>query len=144
MRKSVKAQLLETWPLFLVGGLVAFVLTSPALFFAGSLALDSAKERLHRLDFDSSRWQSRAEVESADPVRIRMVDDLLGRYDLEGMGRAEVVELLGETDDTRYFREYDFVYWLGPERGFMSIDSEWLVVRLDANGRVNECRVVRD
>jgi hypothetical protein len=30
---------------------------------------------------------------------------------------------------SEYFREYDYVYWLGPERGFVSIDSEWLVVR---------------
>ena len=36
------------------------------------------------------------------------------------------------------------VYWLGDERGYMSIDSEWLVVRLDGEGKVAEYRIVRD
>jgi hypothetical protein len=31
-----------------------------------------------------------------------------------------------------------------PERGFISIDSEWLVVRFDTAGKVSEYRIVRD
>ena len=52
--------------------------------------------------------------------------------------------MLGEPPETEYFRDWDLVYWLGPERGFMSIDSEWLVLRLHENGRAAECRIVRD
>jgi hypothetical protein len=52
--------------------------------------------------------------------------------------------LLGEPSDEGYFREWDFVYWLGPERSYMGIDSEWLVVRLGRDGRVTEYRIVRD
>jgi hypothetical protein len=55
-----------------------------------------------------------------------------------------VVALLGEPRRTRYFRQYDLVYWLGPERGMISIDSEWLVLRLDKRGRVTEERLVTD
>ncbi len=36
------------------------------------------------------------------------------------------------------------VYWLGPERGLIRIDSEWLVLRLDEGGVVREFRIVRD
>jgi hypothetical protein len=36
------------------------------------------------------------------------------------------------------------VYWLGPERGFIRIDSEWLVLRLDQSDIVREVRIVRD
>ena len=73
-----------------------------------------------------------------------MVDDLLERHKLDEMTRAEVVALLGEPDATPYFREWDMVYWLGPERGLMGIDSEWLVLRLDEHQHVVEHRVVTD
>ena len=58
--------------------------------------------------------------------------------------RAEIESLLGPADETSYFRRWDFVYWLGPERGFIRIDSEWLVLRFDAEDRVSEFRLVRD
>lgn len=52
--------------------------------------------------------------------------------------------MLGPPSDVGYFRTYDLVYWLGLERGFMRIDSEWLVVRLDATGTATEARIVND
>ncbi|MBD1868846.1 hypothetical protein H6F95_16340 [Cyanobacteria bacterium FACHB-471] len=73
-----------------------------------------------------------------------MVDNLLKQHTLAGMNRSEVVVLLGEPDMTDYFQDYDLVYWLGPERGLISIDSEWLVFRLDAQGRVSEHQLVTD
>lgn len=60
------------------------------------------------------------------------------------MSRSEAVGLLGEPDTTDYFADFDMVYWLGPERSFISIDSEWLVLRLGEDGRVTERRVVSD
>ena len=51
--------------------------------------------------------------------------------------------MLGEPPDTGYFKQYDLVYWLGDERGFFSIDSEWLVIRID-DGRVIEAEIVTD
>jgi hypothetical protein len=73
-----------------------------------------------------------------------MVDDLLQHHRLRGLDRSGVVALLGEPPHTGYFREYDLVYWLGPERGLMSIDSEWLVMKFDPAGRVTEARLVTD
>lgn len=73
-----------------------------------------------------------------------MVDDLLRRHSFKGMTREQVIAIIGEPDKTEYFKNWDMVYWLGPERGFISIDSEWLVLRMDSRKRVLEVSVVRD
>jgi hypothetical protein len=99
--------------------------------------------RGHRA-FAKAAWQDSALVYGALAVRGCMVDDLLSQRRFRGVARDEVVALLGEPRRTAYFNEYDLVYWLGPERGFISIDSEWLVFRLDAAGRVTEYRLVTD
>lgn len=72
------------------------------------------------------------------------MDDLVRSHDFRNWSRAQVVALLGEPPRTDYFSSYDLVYWLGPERSAISIDSEWLVFRLDTSGRVVEYRVVTD
>ena len=126
----------------LVGGAAALAL--PYLLVAWAIAYEAGGEYLGRTFFDSSAWQDSARVLSQDPVRIRMVDDLRERHRLDKMTRAEVIALLGEPDKTPYFREWDMVYWLGPERGLMGIDSAWLVLRLDEHQQVVEHRVVTD
>ena len=100
------------------------------------------KERLRRQPFDKTVWQGQKDFR--DDVRIRMVDDLLRRHDFHSKTRHQVTAVLGEPDETDYFKEWDMVYWLGPERGFMSIDSEWLVIQLDDDKKVTEYRIVRD
>jgi hypothetical protein len=60
------------------------------------------------------------------------------------MTRQHVIEPLGKPSDEGYFREFDLVYWLGPERGLISIDSEWLALRLGEDDRIIECRIVLD
>lgn len=73
-----------------------------------------------------------------------MVDDLISSRLLDHRSRSEVEKLLGAVPPEHYFKEYDLVYWLGQERDFMSIDSEWLVIKLDKNGIVSEYRLARD
>jgi hypothetical protein len=73
-----------------------------------------------------------------------MVDDLLRKHPLIGKSRVEVEKLIGIPPPTEYFRSYDLVYWLGPERSFFGIDSEWLGVRFDSNQRVVEATLLRD
>lgn len=73
-----------------------------------------------------------------------MVDDLLSRHNFRGMAREQVVAIVGEPDKTEYFRDWEMVYWLGPERGFVSIDSEWLVFRLDGQRKVVDYKIVGD
>lgn len=77
--------------------------------------------------FSTSLW------EQYPNERTKIVDDLLMRYDLIGMQESEILALLGSHDnDSGYFSsENRFVYRLGMERGFISIDSEWLIIDFD-------------
>ena len=52
--------------------------------------------------------------------------------------------MLGEPPTTEYFTDWNLVYNLGAERGFLSIDSEWLVLRTDQSGVVIQAAIVRD
>jgi hypothetical protein len=45
-----------------------------------------------------------------------MVDHVLRRHDLRGRSRAAIVARLGEPTRTDHFKEFDLVYWRGPER----------------------------
>lgn len=103
---------------------------------------DSIQERSNRREFDSTEWKNPQEV--TNNIRIRMVDDLLRRHRFNGMTREQVTTIIGEPDKTEKFRNWDMVYWLGPERGFMSIDFEWLVLRLDSQKKVSDVSVIRD
>ena len=96
------------------------------------------------MKFDSAKLQDKAAINLENPIRIRMIDDLLKKYSFQGMSREEVVNMLGEPDKTLHFKEWDMVYWLGPERSFISVDSEWFVLRLNEKKEVTEYRIVTD
>lgn len=118
--------------LFSYLGLLAFLLLSPIV-----------KDYANRRSFDAVQWKNEKLVNSRDPIRIRMVDDLLNKNELIGMSKSGVNDLLGIPPKTGYFSNYDYVYWLGPERGFMSIDSEWLVIKFE-NNKVVEVKITTD
>jgi hypothetical protein len=141
---TVKAFYDRYWPLLLIASPFVLLMLGPPLLVIGSSWASSFGEYLHRVPFDSARWQDRTLVKAPDPIRTRMVDDLLAEHAFSGVPREAVVRLLGEPDQTEYFRDWDMVYWLGPERGFISIDSEWLVFRLGDRQHVTEYRLVRD
>ena len=71
-------------------------------------------------------------------MRLRMVDDLVGKKVLDGLERDEVRLLLGPADHTDEWKDWEAIYWLGPNRGYFRIDSEWLVIRFGPTGRVEE------
>jgi hypothetical protein len=98
----------------------------------------------HR-DFDPALWKGDTLLTvDAPTMRQRMVDDLQASHPLVGLARDSVVALLGEPLDTPYFRDWLLVYWLGPERGMISVDSEWLVLKTDTAGVVTRVAVVTD
>ena len=103
---------------------LAVVVAFAAACVLGLLAL---RERHH---FSREKWLQDPET------RTRIVDDLLANHELVGMTEEEILALLGDHDnEAGYFQQQDrFIYWLGPERGLMSIDSEWLI--LDFAGEV--------
>jgi len=92
--------------------------------------------------FDSIAWKDDERIRRGD--RLKMADDILSRRMLSGKSRSDVVAMLGQPPRTGYFSDWNLVYWLGAERGYMGIDSEWLVVRLDASQRVSDYRIVPD
>jgi hypothetical protein len=92
--------------------------------------------------FIQSQWMDTAMVRSRLAVRGCMVDDLLDRKELRGMSRAQVVALIGEPDKGSDFPEYDLVYWLGPQRGLIGTDSEYLVMKLDKSKRVTSVELI--
>ncbi len=113
-------------------------------FFTGVLGPGPMARCDGHRKFDPSLWQDSAAVYGPQKLRGCMVDDLPRRHALRGRTRAQVVALLGEPRPTSYFQEYDLVYWLGPERSALGLDSEWLVLQLDKAGRVTEHRLVTD
>ncbi len=98
----------------------------------------------HPVSFKSEVWKNTSSEFSLDSVRLRMVDDLLLTKLLVGLTRNNIVALIGEPDDTPYFREYPMVYHLGQERHPFGIDSEWLVIQLDKQGIATESLIVTD
>jgi hypothetical protein len=127
----------------LLTGLTVLAFALPFLFVFGIVR--HFQEWSSRIHFDSAVWkESLAKNDRNFSVRQKMVDDLLRRLPLLGMKHDQVIDLLGIPPDYGYFRDYDLVYWLGDERGFISIDSEWLVIRFDADDRVSEARLVTD
>ena len=89
--------------------------------------------------FSTAKWERNPEE------RTKIVDDLLEDYEIVGMQKADVVELLGcNNNDYGYLNEENrFVYYLGPERGLISIDSEWLILDF-ANDIVVDCYITTD
>jgi hypothetical protein len=121
----------------------AIAVTSPIWFPFAYIATKIFSEPFHVRSFDSVEWKNSLS-DKTNRVRLQMVDDLLASGRLIGLTRAEVIATLGVPPQTNYFREYDFVYWLGLQRGFAGIDSEWLVIKLDDDGRVREAKLVND
>ncbi|MDD3394972.1 MAG: hypothetical protein PHG19_10075 [Anaerotignum sp.] len=72
------------------------------------------------------------------------MDNLLEKHELSGMTVDEIMLLLGEDTETEYFKtENNMVYYLGPERGLIRIDSEWLVLELQED-RVSKVDIFTD
>ena len=95
--------------------------------------------------FDQAVWLAGEMVApSPEAPRLSMADGLVSSRTLIGKTRTEVEAMLGPVTKTDKFRQYDLVYWLGASRGFMPIDSEWLVLRLDERGEVSDSRIVTD
>ncbi|MGG3528397.1 hypothetical protein COM13_26735 [Bacillus pseudomycoides] len=89
--------------------------------------------------FQTDRWLK------DERKRVYMIDDLLTKHKLVGKPKKEIVQLLGKPTETRRFEEMNqTVYYLGDERGFIPIDSEWLILQFDNDDKVVEHRLYKD
>ncbi len=95
--------------------------------------------------FDAAIWRGGEDPKfHEDAPRLRMADGLVHSGKFSKMRRAEVESMLGPPTETKKFGGYDLIYWLGPERSFFSIDSEWLVIRLAKDDTVELAEIIRD
>lgn len=120
--------------------LAKWIMAAVVALFVSRYAVYSAP-----LPFVASWWNAN-NSEWDDPLhkRARIADRLISRQVLIGKTKLEITQMLGDPPLTGYFRDWDMVYNLGAERGFFSIDSEWLVVRLGSSGSATEAAIVRD
>lgn len=82
----------------------------------------------YKTHFTTEKWMNHLSE------RVYIVDDLINTYELVGKTKSDVVALLGPPTETEYFKsDTNVVYYLGDERGIISIDSEWLVIDFDDN-----------
>lgn len=101
------------------------------------------------LKFDSARWQEVTSSHSRGgdiSARQKMLGDVVSNV-LPGRSRQQLEQMLGPSLDTTYFGNTgrDLIYLLGRERGSMfAIDSEWLLIWMDASGRFKEYQIRTD
>ena len=106
----------------------------PPLLCAVILGLNEYKS-----SFTAEKWLN------GDTEKVYMVDDLLNDYDIKEMTKDEVISLLGTPTTTEYFKvDNNIVYYLGNERGLISIDSEWLVIDFDESEKVSKYEIITD
>jgi hypothetical protein len=94
--------------------------------------------------FDPAAWRDSALVAPPLSVRGCMVDDLLATHALPGQTRDEIVRLLGAPPPSAFAQPGTLTYRLGPERSPLGVDSEWLILELDAQQRVRVARLATD
>ena len=85
--------------------ILAMVLGTPVALYGLAwvyfVVPSTAADLTHRLAFDAKAWRRRSADAGHDwPTRLRMVDSLMDCRLLDGLTRAQVVELLGPADDT--------------------------------------------
>jgi hypothetical protein len=123
---------------FAAGVILPVVIAGVALF-----GRPAWEERARARPFEATAWRKGGGRDLMWPVRLSMVDDLLRSHDLRGLTRDQVTALLGPPDDETPFRDRDLVWRLGPERGLVRIESEWLALRLGPEGKVLDVEVLR-
>jgi hypothetical protein len=113
---------------------LAVVSTIPFLICLVLLGINENKT-----SFTTEKWEGNMSE------RVYIVDDLIDTYELNGKSISEIEDLLGPPTETEYFKtENNIVYYLGYERGIISIDSEWLVIELDNSQTVKNYAVLTD
>jgi hypothetical protein len=97
------------------------------------------------LPFSASWWDVDAEQGTFLKSRYRIADQLAASGRLLDMTRDEVIGLLGApVTDVDRLGKHGLIYVLGPERGLVRIDYEWLLIDFDLNGRVSNVEVTTD
>ena len=98
--------------------------------------------------FDSAIWKSESSTDWNEGISVReqMLTDVVEKV-LPGKSRQEIENALGPSLETDYFSSFDkdLIYCLGPERdGLFNIDSEWLLIWLNEDGKFKRYMIAND
>ena len=115
--------------------LIGIIAILPVIYYLSSLLLII----YGRIDFE--RWK--IDKNGAMGYRLTIADRIIAQHVLIGLSKKEVIEKLGDDGPTQYFKDYNLVYRIGNERGFLGIDSEWLVMKI-INEKVNSVDILKD
>jgi hypothetical protein len=147
MSESNRGKKIRRWLLLAVVLIVAF----PFGQFGFMLIKPALREYFRRIPFDAATWQDEKRVYSDDAVRKRMLPSLLRAHSLIGSNPEQVKALLGPPMERKEYTYYgitldylapdDMVYWIGPQEGFMTFDSIWLVLFSGKSGAIEQYRV---
>lgn len=86
--------------------------------------------------FDSEKWLAANSEIDIPTTRQRMLNDIRANLLIPDITAQEIEKKLGKSDTATYFQSYSFVYYLGPEQvSYVGIDSEWLCIKLDDQGK---------
>jgi outer membrane protein assembly factor BamE (lipoprotein component of BamABCDE complex) len=94
--------------------------------------------------FDRAKWVDEVNAYKVPYPRQQMMKSLKADTLKIGMPKAEVIALLGEKTKTDKFASHGLVYWIGPEPGAISIDSQWLVIDFDSKDALKSFDLVTD
>lgn len=133
--------------LYWVIGVPAGILLGIVIFLALFIRSGIGGTDHEPMPFEREQWLHGTNENKMYFPRLAMGDDLLEKKTLYGMSEKQVRVMLGKPteSDIRWGegRRFRLLYWLGPERG-MSVDSEWLGIVFDRNGKVSKYELVRD
>ena len=132
------------WAVGVLAGIAIVTFVSLVIYVWLSIGGSGHEQR----PFEKEKWLHGTNETQLDFPRLGMADDLIEKKTLYGMEKKEVLAILGEPakKDIQWSENDHFglLYWLGPERGFMSVDSEWLGIIFDKTGKVSQYKLVRD
>ena len=113
---------------------LAFLSFIPPLFL-----VDKLGDNERKLNFTLEKW-----INNPDD-RGYIVDDFLNENDIVGKTKEDIQDLLGEPDTEESFskEENKVVYLLGLELGFIRMDSDYLVIWFNDEGKVIEYEIIR-
>lgn len=146
--KAIKKQKQNKIFLFIATSFCSMVLLTSQSIFIKKIILDDLPIGSNLLKFDSKIWKDDTSLNTRGGISIRenMLKDIVKNV-LPGKNKNEIEEFLGPSLKTNYFKDInkDIIYYLGPERSSMfNIDSEWLLIWLDENGRFKKYEIVND
>lgn len=96
------------------------------------------KGRITHEEFSSDKWKNWEESEAEWSLRWDMMNSLRNSYELKGMTKDQILELLGEPETNN---KTEFSYYLGmAKRG---IDIGTLTIKFNENGKVMDYNVRR-